>query len=145
MSKEIKTKILIHATPQKVWSVLTNFEAYPQWNPFIKSISGKLELGSKIRVRLEPPEAKGMDFKPKIISYQLHKEFSWLGHLFIPGLFDGAHKFELIDLGNGKTEFIHSEKFGGILVPLFKKMLDHNTKKGFEAMNEKLKLLSETE
>ncbi|MFZ4545382.1 MAG: hypothetical protein ACOYOA_15120 [Saprospiraceae bacterium] len=67
------------------------------------------------------------------------KEFRWIGHLLFKGLFDGEHKFELIDNGNGTTTFRQSEKFNGILVPLFKKMLDINTRNGFMAMNEQLK------
>ena len=143
MAKEIKTEILIHATPEKVWSILTNFDNYPNWNPFIKSINGEVKVGNTITARIEPPEANGMTFKPKILSYDVNKELSWLGHLIIPGLFDGQHKFELIDNGNGTTTFIQSEKFKGILVPLFKKMLDINTINGFDAMNKKLKELAE--
>ncbi len=37
------------------------------------------------------------------------------------------------------------EKFKGILVSLFKKQLDNNTKRGFEEMNKKLKELAEQE
>jgi len=143
MAKEIKTEILIHATPEKVWSILTNFDNYPNWNPFIKSINGEVKVGNKITARIEPPEASGMTFKPRILSYDVNKELSWLGHLIIPGLFDGQHKFELIDNGNGTTTFIQSESFNGIMVPLFKKMLDINTVNGFEAMNKKLKELAE--
>jgi hypothetical protein len=35
--------------------------------------------------------------------------------------------------------FIQREIFSGLLVPLLKKMLDDNTKRGFEMMNSKLK------
>jgi hypothetical protein len=41
------------------------------------------------------------------------------------------------------TTFKQSEIFKGILVPFFKKMIENNTKKGFEAMNQKLKELAE--
>jgi len=143
MAKEIKTEILIHATPEKVWSILTNFGNYPNWNPFIKSINGELKVGNKITARIEPPEANGMTFKPRILTFETNKELSWLGHLIIPGLFDGNHKFELIDNGNGTTTFIQSENFKGILVPLLKKQLDNNTKRGFVEMNKKLKELAE--
>lgn len=139
MSKEIKTSIQIHATPEKVWSVLTGFDQYPRWNPFIKSISGKVEVGNKITARLEPPGGQGMTFKPTVLAYEANKEFRWLGHLLFPGLFDGEHKFELIDNQNGTTTFIQSEKFNGILVPLFRKMLDINTVNGFNLMNQSLK------
>lgn len=143
MTKEIKTEISINATPEKVWSILTDFDKYPNWNPFIKSLTGNVAVGNKITARLEPPEANGMTFKPVVLAFEKNKELRWVGHLLFPGLFDGEHKFELNDNRNGTTTFKQSEKFSGILVPLFKKMLDNNTKKGFEEMNKKLKELAE--
>lgn len=143
MAKEIKTEITINATPDKVWAILLNFEKYPTWNPFITSIAGQARVGHKITAHMEPPNAKGMTFKPKVLTVDANKEFRWLGHLLFPRLFDGEHKFELIDNHNGTTTFIQSEKFRGILVPLFKKMLDNNTIRGFQLMNQKLKELAE--
>lgn len=143
MAKEIKTEILINATPDKVWAILTDFDNYPNWNPFIKSIKGQVAVGNKITARMEPPEAKGMTFVPKVLVFETNKEFRWLGHLLFPGLFDGEHKFELVDNKNGTTTFRQSEKFKGILVPLFQKMLDINTTNGFIQMNKKLKELAE--
>lgn len=143
MTKEIKTEILINARPENVWAILTAFDQYPDWNPFIKSISGDRAVGARLSVRIEPPEAKAMTFKPKVLAYEAHKEFRWMGHLLFPGLFDGEHKFELIDHGNGTTTFIQSENFKGILVSLFAKQLDNNTKRGFMEMNVKLKELAE--
>jgi hypothetical protein len=143
LAKEIKTEILIKAKPEKVWAILIDFQNYPSWNPFIKSINGEAILGKKITARIEPPGAKGMTFKPKILSLVINKELSWIGHFLFSGLFDGKHKFEIIDNGDGTTTFKQSEIFKGILVPFFKKMIEDNTKKGFEAMNQKLKELAE--
>ncbi len=145
MTKEIRTEILINATPEKVWSELTGFANYTQWNPFIKSIIGEVAVGNTITVRLEPPGGSGMTFKPKVLAYDANKEFRWLGHLLFPGLFDGEHRFELIDNGNGTTTFRQSEKFNGILVPLFKKMLGTTTVNAFNLMNLKLKEVAERE
>ncbi|MBP6516471.1 MAG: SRPBCC domain-containing protein [Chitinophagales bacterium] len=139
MAKEIKTEILIQASPEKVWQVLTDFDHYLQWNPFIKSIEGNVAVGNTIKARIEPPGATGMTFKPVVLVYTEAKEFRWLGHLLIKGLFDGEHCFRLIDNEDGSTTFIQSEKFTGVLVPLFSKMLDTNTIEGFRQMNEKLK------
>ncbi len=143
MAKQIKTEILIHSTPETIWNILTDFKKYPEWNPFITSIEGKAEVGMKIKARMQPPEAKGMTFTPKILAFRANKEFRWIGHLLFPGLFDGEHCFELIDHGNGTTTFIQKENFKGILVPIFSKMLDVNTVNGFKLMNEKLKLRAE--
>ena len=143
MAFEIKTEITINATPDKVWAILTNFKAYPDWNPFIKSLKNEVIIGERILVRIEPPETKGMTFNPRVLTYNKNKEFSWLGHLLLPGLFDGKHKFELKANEDGTTTFIQSEQFRGILVPLFKGKLNHNTRNGFIEMNGKLKDLAE--
>ncbi len=140
IAKEIKTEILINANPEKVWSILTNFDNYPNWNTFIKSVKQEVKVGNKITVRIEPPQEKGMTFKPRVLTYETNKELSWIGRLWFPGLFDGNHKFELIDNGNGTTTFKQSEKFKGILVWMLN---EENTKKGFESMNEKIKELAE--
>ncbi len=142
--KEIKTDIIINATPDKVWKVLTNFGDYPNWNPFLKWLRGNVKTNNKIEVRIEPPGARSMTFKPNVLKFDVNKSFRWLGHMIVPGLFDGEHIFELTDNGNGTTTFVQREQFRGILIPLFTKMLDVNTKQGFELMNKALKERVET-
>ena len=134
MAKEITSEIMINATPEKIWAILTDFNNYLSWNPFIKSIKGDVQVGNKINVSLD-----GMKFKPKVLVYDNCKEFRWIGQLLFPGLFDGEHTFLIFDNGNGTTTFIQRETFNRILVPLFHKKLDTDTKCGFDAMNQKLK------
>jgi hypothetical protein len=141
--KQVRTEIVINATPEKIWSILTNFSAYAQWNPFIKSIKGEPVQGKKITAWIEPPGASGMTFTPKLLVVKPKEELRWLGHLFFPGLFDGEHVFELYENTDGTTTFVQREIFTGIFVSLFAKMLDTNTVQGFEMMNKKLKALSE--
>ncbi len=132
--KEIKTSIQIEASPETIWQVLTNFKAYPDWNPFITFAEGDFKEGEKVKIT-----AGGMDFKPEILTYSESKELKWLGKFLFRGLFDGEHSFEIIDNGDGTCTFIQEEKFRGLLVGLFAKKLDTKTKSGFEEMNLKLK------
>jgi hypothetical protein len=141
--KNIQTEILINTDITKVWDVLMNFDSYPKWNPFITSISGEPKLGKRLTVSINPPGGKGMTFKPTILTLESNKEFRWKGKLGINGIFDGEHYFILEFLENDKTNFIHGEKFSGLLVPLVGKMLD-KTKKGFQLMNESIKNECET-
>jgi len=141
--KEIRTEIVIKATPAKIWKILTNFEQFSTWNPFIISIQGTLAAGNIIRVELAPPDAKRMKLKPRILRVIPNQEFRWLGRILIPGIFDGEHIFELRDNKNETTTVIQREIFTGILVPFLKKMLDDNTRRGFESMNSELKKVCE--
>lgn len=137
--KELHTEITIHASPDKVWQILTDFDKYPEWNPFIKSLKGNATPIEKFTVVLQPPGGKAMTFNPRCLVREKNKEFRWLGSVFVRGIFDGEHIFELHDNGNGTTRFVQRELFSGVLVPILWKQLNTQTRNGFEMMNAKLK------
>ena len=138
MTMILHTEISINATPEKIWNVLTDFNAYPTWNPLVKSLTGNVAVGNIIKVQLD-----SMTFKPEVLVYDRNKEFEWKGHLLFKGLFDGKHRFLLQDNEDGTTQFVHSENFKGLLVPLMKKKLNTEVKASFEALNEALKEVAE--
>ena len=107
--KELRTSIGIDAPPATVWAVLADFPAYPEWNPFVCEIEGEPCVGT--RLRIEPPGGKAMTFTPKVLRAEPEQELRWLGHLGLPGIFDGEHVFELADAGDGRTRFLHHEQF----------------------------------
>jgi uncharacterized membrane protein len=37
-------QIHMKAPAQRVWQVLTDFAAYPEWNPFIRRVNGRPEV-----------------------------------------------------------------------------------------------------
>jgi hypothetical protein len=138
--RTIFTEIIINASPEKVWNVLTEFDKYPEWNPFMLEVKGSVIEGEKIRVQVKPVGGSKMSFHPTVLAFEPEKEIRWIGRFLFRGLFDGEHKLELIDNGNNTITFRQSELFGGIFVPLLD--LD-KTRKGFILMNEKLKEIVE--
>ncbi|PIB37604.1 hypothetical protein BFP72_17035 [Reichenbachiella sp. 5M10] len=134
MDLEIETSIVISASAKEVWEVLMDFENYPMWNPFVQQISGVAEVGEKLRVQLP-----GMVFEPRVLCLDHMSAWSWLGKLWIKGLFDGEHYFRLVPDSEGRTVFVHGERFGGWLVPLLRRKLESETRGGFMAMNKSLK------
>lgn len=141
--RELRTEIIIQAPIEEVWKILMDFDRYPEWNPFVISILGKAKLRERLKVTLLNPNGKPTTFQPKVTLLKEHQVFGWLGSLWIVGLFDGHHTFEMQDIGPGKCRFLHREEFSGLLVPLFWKLIDTKVRAGFEAMNEKLKVLAE--
>jgi hypothetical protein len=137
--KEVSAEIEIEAPAERVWQVLTDFAKFPEWNPFIRRMTGEVRSGAKLEVRLEPPGGRAMSFKPKMVNVETNREMSWLGRLMIPGLFTGEHSFTIEALDEKGVRFVQHEKFTGVLVPFMAKSLDKDTKSGFEAMNRALK------
>ena len=123
-----------------MWRILSDFNNYKNWNPFIKSVEGKVEEGKKFKVTIQQPNSIPLTFSPKCLKFEESKELRWLGHLLLPGIFDGEHIFELMETKDGNTVFIHRENFKGILVPFIWKSLNKDTRNGFELMNHELKM-----
>ena len=140
--KEVYSEIQIKASASVVWGILTDFEKFGEWNPFIKEISGTLKEGSELRIFIEPPNSKGMEFKPTLKKVETEKKIQWLGKIWIPKLFDGEHSWTINQIDDNTVLFIQKERFTGIFVPFFSKLLK-NTKSGFEMMNQNLKQRSE--
>jgi hypothetical protein len=119
--------------------VLADLPAYGEWNPFIKKIDGEPRTGTNLEVRMEPEGERAMTFRPTLLTVEPGRELKWIGHLLIPGIFDGEHRWLIEEIEPGRVRFTQSERFGGILVPLlWKKLRDGGTAKGFRAMNEAL-------
>jgi hypothetical protein len=140
--RELRREIEIDAPPAVVWEVLMEFDAYAKWNPFIRSISGNAQRGEKLIVRIEPPDGRGMTFKPTVLAAEPGRELRWIGHLLLPNVFDGEHTLRIEPLDGNRSRFIQEERFTGVLVGLVGKSLD-KTEAGFEQMNVALKARAE--
>ena len=137
--RELYTEIEINASAESVWRLLTDFEAYPQWNPFIRSIEGKPEPNSKLKIFIQPSGTSGMKFSPTVLKAEKPKELRWLGSLWIRGVFDGEHILIIEPLAENRVRFVQREEFSGLLVPFFWSSLDTDTRRGFNEMNAALK------
>ena len=143
MSSQLHTEIEIEATPERVWDILTDFPAYPAWNPFIPRISGPATVGSRLDVQLQPPGGRGMRFRPAVLAASPSQELRWVGHLGVPGLFDGEHRFRIEPLTADRVRLVQEERFTGLLAPLVIRFIERTTRQGFEAMNLALKARAE--
>lgn len=138
MSTRISTRVDIDASPEVVWAVLTDFAAYPEWNPFMDRVTGTPSVGETLVVHMKPNGGRAMTFKPTVLAATPGRELRWLGKLGVSGLLDGEHSFLLNANTDGTTRLTHGETFSGVLVALMKRTLA-NTEGGFTAFNEALK------
>jgi hypothetical protein len=136
--REITTRVDIEAVPERVWSALTSFDYYPDWNPFIRQASGRLEVGQTLTLRMFPAQGSPMTFHPKVLVVDPARELRWVGRLWLPGVFDGEHSFKLSPIEGGATRLVQAERFSGALVP-FVGAVVRRTVNDFERLNDALK------
>src|SRR3989441_13199158 len=134
---ELRTDIEI-APVERVWEVLTDFDRFPDWNPFIRRIRGNAQVGSRLDVFLGASGTRGMRFRPSVTKVVPTRDPRWLGRLGLPRLFDGEHIFQIEPLGPSRARSIQRERFRGLLVPLMARSLNRDARRGLEEMNHAL-------
>ena len=101
----LQASVQIHASPQRVWAVLTDQTAYPRWNPLIISSAGQLTPGATLVNQMH--DATGTTtFTPVV-------------QVVHPGL----------------VLFTQREDFTGVAVPFYEHHLHAGTLPMFRAMN----------
>jgi hypothetical protein len=141
--KRIKDTVEIDASPERVWRLLTTFEAYPEWNRFIRYVKGEPKIGTRLEVSIQPPGGREMTFRPTVTVVEPGRELRWRGRLWAPCVFTGVHFFRIELTVDNRVKFTQAEKFFGLLVPFTGKRLYETTLAGFRQMNETLKRMAE--
>lgn len=141
--REIRTEIEIAAPPRKVWSILTDFDNWKNWNPIVNQVSGVASLGSELSVTMRGDGGKdGPKFKPIVTDFEEPKFFRWRGKMMAEFLFTNDKVFELEETGSG-TRLIHKELFSGMLVPMFWSKFHKGVPPMLRSMNDALKRKAE--
>ena len=138
-SGAIHTHIEIAADARRVWEVLTDFTAYPHWNPFLIAIHGEPLPGTRLAIQTRFPGGRVMNFRPLILRADPRRELRWWGRSRVPGMFEGEHVFNIAPLEAGRVRFSQRELFRGLLVPILRRTHFNATRNGFEQMNAAIK------
>ncbi len=145
MSKRLDSSIDIEAPARDVWDLLIDFAAYASWNPFIVEAAGRPEVGSRLRLRMQPVGGSAVTLQPTLVEVVDGRRLRWQGRFGVRGLFDAEHVFVVETLGAARSRLRQQEEFGGLLVPFFARSLDRGTLPAFDAMNVALKERAEKE
>jgi hypothetical protein len=139
MGFEIRTELDLAAPPEVVWRALTEVERWAEWCTWLRWEGGEFREGTKIKLRLSPPDGKGYAFRPTVLKVEPCQRLVWVGRTGIPGIFDGEHSYLLQPNDKGGTHLINREYFSGIFAPIVRRLsVLQSAKPGFESFNQEL-------
>lgn len=129
----------IHASPEKIWGLLTDASGYSDWNPAVINIEGTIAQGEKIKLRsIVNPKR---DFKLKVDQVDPPRRMVWWDGMPL-GLFKGVREFTLTPGTDGVTTFFMEEVYSGLLAPLITKSIPDMTE-SFQQFADGLKRAAE--
>ena len=113
--KEFSARTTIQASPETIWAILTDGPNYPQWDPTVDRIEGRIAAGEKISAysKLSP----GRAFPVTVSEFVPGQKMVWSSGMPL-GLFKGERTFTLTTNGRGQVDFRMREVFSGPLLPL---------------------------
>jgi len=140
---EICTEIEIQAPAERVWQVLTDFAAYPHWNPVMQPRSGEPKVGAHLRVRVRLRRGLSVTLRITVLRAEANREVRWQGKLLFAGFFRGEHSFIIEPMAEGRVRFVQRETYSGWFTPVFLLFMRSINRRLFEDMNRALKARAE--
>ena len=106
----------IHASPEKIWALLTDAAAFPRWNSTVTSLEGEISAGQTLKLKV--PTAPERVFKPKVSHVEPGRSMTWSDGM--APMFKGVRTFTLTPNADGSTLFEMKEQFSGLMLPMIK-------------------------
>ena len=130
-----RAELPIPARAGMVWSVLTDLESYPAWNPFIRRAEGQRREGARWRLELTLNGRSFLTVRVQVTCWEPGRRLTWHGGIPMPHLITGAHDFRITETRTG-VSLVQAETFSGLLAPGLFPWLRARTQARFTEMNE---------
>lgn len=107
----------IRATPEAIWTILTDASGYPNWDMRMDHIQGRLALGETVKFFTK---LSSQAFPVTVTACEPGKKLVLTGGLPF-GLFKSERTHTLTPAQDGQTIFHTEEIFSGVFFPIFGK------------------------
>src|SRR5258707_78755 len=104
--KEYVTRSKIAASPERVWAVLADGEAYREWNPEIVGVEGSLAPGARITAQVRLGDGAIRRVPQHVVEFEPPHRMTWVGGLPL-GLFVGRRTFTVTPVADGVEFRMH--------------------------------------
>jgi hypothetical protein len=120
--KSFAASALIRASPETVWSILTDGSGYSHWNPEILQVEGKIALGQKLTAHLLLHGGVIRRVPVRVTTLEAPHRMIWTAGMPL-GLFTGRRTFAIKPCESDTIEFTMHLHFSGPLSWLIAKSL----------------------
>jgi hypothetical protein len=139
----VSAAIDIAAPASRVWSILTDFERYPEWNPFTVSVETSLAIGEPVVMDVRLPGKRPSVRTEWVNHVDEGRAFAWGMHMVRPGWLTANRHQRVEPRGEGRCRYETSDDMSGWLVPVVMAFYGRSMRLGFESVARALKQRAE--
>jgi uncharacterized protein YndB with AHSA1/START domain len=135
MAYTYRATVEIAAPVEAVWSVLVDFPAYAEWNPFTTSVQCSLEPGTMVVMRVAMPGAgplprHALTQRETLRRVEPPHVLAWALDIGMPWLL-GAERVQLLTATAEGCVYETVDTIGGLLAPLVNLLYGRDLDAGF--------------
>ncbi len=132
---EFHTAIEIDRPRSAVWDVLTDFESYEKWNPYLSITRGTPREGAAVELHITPSKRSDRTETGKITAIEPGTLLQWESVALYSAIYASIHRFGIQRLDDERTRFDNQKEYHGLLAPL---VADDDIKDDLDEMNHSL-------
>ena len=106
----------VDAPRDRVWGIVTAFDEYADWNPYMRRVDGDAQDGGAVVVRLETSNGSS-ELSASITVYRPPRKLGWTSRLVAPGLRDVEYEIIVTELARDRTRVVQHARYEGLLAP----------------------------
>jgi hypothetical protein len=114
-SRTYRDAVVVAAPRAVIWDMLTDFEHYDEWNPYLTQGSGMATVGSNVEFVFRA-DTRGADpTVATILIVHPQRKLEWRTRVVAPGILDREQIFRVLPLDSGRWRVVQEVRFEGLL------------------------------
>ena len=77
--------VVVEASRERIWSLLTEFDGYDEWNPYYTRASGNAAVGTTLELRAAPPGEDAEELSAELVIVRPRRKLEWKTRTLVPG------------------------------------------------------------
>lgn len=142
--RALRARVGIDVSPADVFRVLTDFDSYVAWNPWLKDVSGEARVGERVVVRPNMASLLGYRLTYVLEKIQTPDTLRWCEIAWFSFLFHTVREYQVFTRAGGASIYAVSLGFHGPLAPLVRIFYGPAVRRGLRNEAEALKNYCET-
>jgi hypothetical protein len=111
----VREEMVVSAPRVRIWRLLTDFEQYERWNPYVVHARGDARIGNELVLTLGAEDSD--EIEPEVMDVKSQRKLRWRSRRLVPGVLDEEQTFRIIPLGNSRFRLVYEGRIEGVLAP----------------------------